>query len=95
MYIPLSIGTHTFTAFLVCPFQSDRISVYTSSPDVTQCFQKTVLCWLPTLYLLVASCVYVPMLVRTRTVNRFRHTSKFNSAKLVSTTHVFVSTKST
>ena len=71
-------------------FQSDNISIFTQTPDLTQCFQKTILCWIPTAYMLVTSCVYIPILAKRRTINRWKNISRFNLAKLVTPTFLFL-----
>ncbi|KAK2169809.1 hypothetical protein NP493_1174g00058 [Ridgeia piscesae] len=65
-------------------FWSDSISVNTSNPDLTRCFQSTLLAWLPGGYLWLSSLFYVPVLAARPTCSRWADTSRRNAVKLVS-----------
>ena len=45
---------YTFT------LQSDALTLNTTSPDFSNCFQQTVLTWVPSVFLLLTCCCYVP-----------------------------------
>ena len=56
----------------------------TTNPDLTRCFQSTVLAWLPCAYLWLCSLFYVPALATRPTCSRWADTSPRNAVKLVS-----------
>ncbi|NXA48635.1 MRP3 protein, partial [Nothocercus julius] len=47
-------------------FQDSNISIYTDNPDLTPCFQNTVLAWIPSIYLWTALPFYVLYLKRCK-----------------------------
>lgn len=59
------------------------MTLNTSDPDLTQCFQTTVITWLPCGFLWLASVFYLPYLYRQETVNTVNSTSPFNVFKTV------------
>ncbi|KAI0214170.1 Multidrug resistance-associated protein 1, partial [Lamellibrachia satsuma] len=61
---------------------SDSISVNTTNPDLTRCFQWTVLAWLPCAFLWLCSLFYVPALATRPTCSRWADTSLRNAVKL-------------
>lgn len=54
-HLPVPVCQH----WCVFWFQDWNLTWYTSRPDLTQCFQHTVLVWLPCVYLWTGSPVYL------------------------------------
>ncbi|CAH1795308.1 unnamed protein product [Owenia fusiformis] len=64
-------------------FWDDNISVNTSNPDLTRCFQETVLVWGPAGYLWLCLPFYIYFLWRKPTVFGYSHLSLLNLSKLI------------
>ena len=64
-------------------FQDDAITLDTDNPDLTDCFQKTVLTWIPCGTLFVTLFYWVPYLYRLPAVHNWCNTSPLNLMKIV------------
>ncbi|KAI0216331.1 Multidrug resistance-associated protein 1, partial [Lamellibrachia satsuma] len=73
---------HDRSRFIIYIKKSDSITVNTTNPDLTRCFQSTVLAWLPCAYLWLCSLFYVPALATRPTCSRWADTSLRNAIKL-------------
>ena len=87
IYLYLVIGLYNcvylYELTTISYFQSVNLTVLTDNPDVTRCFQATILTWIPTLVLLATATPYTLQLRRLDPINHTA-TSKLNIAKVVS-----------
>ena len=68
--------------------QSDDISLNTGTPDLTQCFQDTVVTWFCGGILVVCSLFLVPIYLTQPKVNSWTQRSWLNATKSVSSNYV-------
>ena len=65
-------------------WQSQNLTVDTSNPDLTRCFQDSVLVGVPCVYLWLCCLFYIPLLARTPSVHHgCQGISRLNTAKMV------------
>ncbi|XP_013389987.1 multidrug resistance-associated protein 1 [Lingula anatina] len=65
------------------PFWSPSLTVNTSNPDFTQCFQDTVLVWVPCGFLWIYALYYIPSLRKEPVVHKLSHGGKLQMSKLI------------
>ncbi len=69
-------------------FQTSDLTLNTSSPDITLCFQNTVVVWTTYGILLLASLMYIPFLAAKDNKNNVADFSLLNAIKIVCIHHV-------
>ena len=64
-------------------FQDPNLTLYTHTPDLSDCFQQTVLLWVPAALLWICSVFYIPYLLSLPSLYGWRDKSKLNIMKMV------------
>ena len=68
-----------------CPseFQSDILTLQTSTPDLTDCFQNTVLVWIPCGFFWISMIYWIPFLQQQERRSHWGQSSVLNLVKSV------------
>lgn len=64
-------------------FWSDRLTWNTTDPDFTQCFQNSVLVWIPCGFLWLLSLIYIPYILRQQRVNKLSRPTTLLALKII------------
>ncbi len=84
-------NTRIFLCFLIWNdvscfiFQDPDQTLYTYEPDLSRCFQFTILSWIPPAVLWFSSGFYIPYLLSLPSLFGWRDKSKLNILKMVRT----------
>ena len=68
---------------ILVPFQDPNLTLFTHTPDLSDCFQQTVLLWTPAATLWICSVFYIPYLLSLPPLYRWRDKSAINILKMV------------
>ena len=68
---------------ILVSFQDPNLTLFTRTPDLSDCFQQTVLLWTPAATLWICSVFYIPYLLSLPPLYAWRDKSIINILKMV------------